>query len=177
MPTTAARAATIKAKCFTGVTLAGMLRVSAALLAAAVTSATLVIAADLIGLLFLPGDSGSGSLALAHIVLLWPLAFALALVHATALGLPAFLLVKRRGLTHWWVSLLGGFAIGALPYSVLWLTWTPPSPDASIFDPKFKSWLEYAAWIAGIGLVGMAGGFAAWLTWRPTTRRRGATAP
>lgn len=155
-----------------------MLPVSAALLAAAATSATLFVAADLIGLLFLPGDPNIGREALDHVLLLWPPAFAVALAHAVALGLPAFLILKRRGLTRWWIGLAGGFAVGALPYALLALPWTTPAPElvAAHIVPQF-TWLHYTAIAAGLGLLGMAGGFAAWLTWRSTISRRGTAMP
>lgn len=147
-------------------------RIATALLTAAATSATLFVAADLIGLLFLPADPDLGGEALDHILLLWPPAFAVALVHAVALGLPAFLILKRRRLTQWWVSLAGGFAVGALPYAVLAPPWTSPSPElvAAHIVPPF-TWLHYGAIASGLGLLGMAGGFAAWLVWRWLGRR------
>jgi hypothetical protein len=149
-----------------------MVPVIAALLAAAATSATLFVAADLIGLLFLPADPDLGGLALDHVLLLWPPAFAVALVHAVALGLPAFLILKRRRLTQWWVSLLGGFVVGALPYAVLALPWTSPQPElvAAHIVPPF-TWLRYGAVAGGLGLLGLAGGIAAWLVWRRLGRR------
>ncbi len=144
-----------------------MFPVGAALLAAAATSATLFVAADLVGLLLLPTTEDIGGQALDHIVLLWPPAFAVALAHAVALGLPAFLILKRRGLTQSWVSLVGGFAVGALPYAVLALRWTSPSPEllaAHIVAPF--AWPHYFAVVGGLGLLGMAGGVAAWGVWR-----------
>lgn len=142
-----------------------------ALLAATATSATLFVAADLIGLLCLPGDADIGLEALNHILLLWPPAFAVALAHAVALGLPAFLVLRGRGLTQWWVGLPGGFAVGALPYAVLALPWTPPPPElvAAHIVPAF-TWLRYFTIAGGLGLLGMAGGIAAWAVWRASQR-------
>jgi hypothetical protein len=136
-------------------------------LAAAATSATLFVAADLTGLLFLPGDADIAAQALDHLLLLWPPAFAIALAHAVVLGLPGFLILKRRGLTRWWISLPGGFAVGALPYAVLALPWSSPPPQlvAAHIVPAF-AWLDYAGSAGGLGLLGTAGGLAAWLVWR-----------
>jgi hypothetical protein len=147
-----------------------MFPVIAALLAA--TSATLFVAADLVGLLLLSGDANIGGLALDHLLLLWPPAFAVALAHAIALGLPAFLILKRRGLTEWWISLPGGFVAGALPYAVLAPPWTSPPPDlvAAHIVPPF-AWTHYAATTGGLGLLGTAGGIAAWLVWSRWERR------
>ena len=51
------------------------LRVTAAILAAAVTSATIFVATDLIGLLLPTMGADSLDLALPHIALLWPASF------------------------------------------------------------------------------------------------------
>ncbi|MFZ2007850.1 MAG: hypothetical protein WB697_16680 [Stellaceae bacterium] len=86
--------------------------------------------------------------------------------------MPAFLILKRCRLTRWWVGLLGEFAVGALPCAVLALPWTSPSPEllAAHIVPPF-TWPHYAAIASGLGLLGMAGGFAAWLVWRGLGRR------
>jgi hypothetical protein len=144
-------------------------RVTAALTAAAVTSATVFVGADLIGLLFLPDDPKLLRITLEHILLLWPPAFIVAVVHAVGLGLPAYLVLKRIGATRWWVSLPAGFFIGALPYAVLALPWSLP-PNL----PPF-TWPHYVAFAGGFGLLGMAGGAAAWLVWH-AMRRNGEAA-
>jgi hypothetical protein len=91
-----------------------------------------------------------------------------ALVHTVVLGLPAYLLAWRLDWTRWWVSLIGGFVVGGLPYAVLALPWgAQPPPDlvaAHVIAPF--SWLFYGGVALGLGVLGMAGGFAAWCTWR-----------
>ena len=84
--------------------------------------------------------------------------FAVALLHAVILGLPAYFLVKHFDLTKWWMSLLCGVTIGALPSFLLdgglnAANWTPLYRQQHL-----RVWLE-------AGSLGMAGGFAAWLTW------------
>ena len=150
-----------------------MLPIGAALLVAAATSATLFLSADLVGLLLLPATEDIGGQALDHILLLWPPAFAVALAHAVVLGLPAFLILRRRGLTRWWISLASGFAVGALPYAVLSLPWEAPARElvAAHIVPPF-AWTHYAAVTSGLGLLGAACGFAAWLVWRRAGRVR-----
>ena len=143
----------------------GAFRVTLALVSAAATSATLLLAADLIGVLLQTAGDATDMM-LDHIALLWPAGFGVALVHAVALGLPAYLVLNRLKLTRWWVSLIGGFAVGSLPYAVLALPWSAPPPElvGAHIIPRF-TWLHYAGVVGGLGLLGMAGGFAAWLTW------------
>ena len=141
-------------------------RVALALLAAAATSATLFIAAD-IALLFVAGGNGNTpGFVRASIGFLWPTAFVVALAHAIAPGLPAFLWLRRFGETRWWISLPAGFIVGALPYAILALPWRAPPANlvaAHIIQPF--SWGRYAVLTGGLGLLGMAGGIAAWTTW------------
>jgi hypothetical protein len=139
-----------------------------ALLAAAATSATVFVATDITLLLLSPGDGNSLGFVLETIQFLWPIGFVAALVHAVVLGLPAYLLARRLGWTRWWASLIGGFAVGSLPYAVLALPWgAPPPPDlveAHVIAPF--SWVRYGGVALGLGVLGMAGGFSAWCTWR-----------
>jgi hypothetical protein len=99
------------------------LRVTASLAAAATTSATVFVAADLT--LFFTGGGEGNSLGSATETarFLWPIAFGVASLHALGLGWPAYLAAKRLGLTRWWVGLSGGFLTGSLPYAVLALPW------------------------------------------------------
>jgi hypothetical protein len=46
--------------------------------------------------------------------------FPVALVHAALLGLPAYLLMRRRWRLRWWHAVPAGGVIGALPSYVLW---------------------------------------------------------
>jgi hypothetical protein len=141
-------------------------RITVALAAAAATSATVFVGVDLVGLLFLPSNPGLTRLTGEHILLLWPPAFIVALVHAVCLGLPAYLILKRFGLTRWWVSLPAGFLIGSLPYAILALPWNLP-PNL----PPF-TWPHYFAIGGGFGVLGVFGGIAAWLVWHAMRRKR-----
>lgn len=137
----------------------------AALLTAASASATVFVAADL-AMLFISGGADSTAFVFQTVGVLWPASFAVAFIHAVGLGLPAYLLLRWRGLTAWWISLPGGFAVGALPYAVLALPWKTPDPNlvaAHIVQPF--TWTHYAGAVVGLGALGMAGGIAAWLTW------------
>ena len=135
--------------------------------------ATLFVAVDLIGLLLPTMGADSLDLALPHIALLWPASFIVALVHAAGLGLPAYLVLRRLRLTAWWISLVAGFAIGSLPHAVLAFPWGgSPSPnlvEAGVVA-RFNE-LHFGLVIAGLGLLGMAVGLAAWLTWHHIGRR------
>lgn|GEM_PF-2548401 len=144
---------------------AAVIRVTAALLIAAAASATVFVIADLVALL-VSGGADSAGFVLETIGFLWPASYAVAFVHAVGLGLPAYLLLRWRGLTMWWISLAGGFVVGALPYAVLSLPWKAPDANllaAHIVQPF--AWTHYAGAIAGLSALGMAGGVAAWLTW------------
>src|SRR6185312_17171039 len=89
-----------------------LLRAAAALLVAPAVAATLFVGFEWISNPGWPGiDPGD-------VTFLWPVAFIVALAHAVMLGLPAYLLLRWMRLTRWWVSLAGGFAIGALPYAI-----------------------------------------------------------
>ena len=46
--------------------------------------------------------------------------FPIALVHAALLGLPAYLLMRRRWRLRWWHAVPAGALIGALPSLLLW---------------------------------------------------------
>jgi len=55
-------------------------------------------------------------------LLAYPFAFIAALFHAALIGLPVYLLLRRRMRFTWGVAVVAGFAIGALPaagYSLL----------------------------------------------------------
>jgi len=141
-------------------------RVALALAAAAATSATLFVAADVAFLFVIPAAANTVGFAAKSAAFLWPIAFVVAAVHAVGVGLPAYLVVSRLGLTGWWVSLPGGFIAGALPYAILALPWRAPPPElveAHVIE-RF-TWLHYAAMAGGLGLLGMAGGLAAWVVW------------
>jgi hypothetical protein len=149
------------------------LRVTIAILSAAATSATIFVAADLIGVLILQAEGDATVLMLEHIALLWPASFGIALVHAVALGFPAYLVLNQLKLTRWWISLIGGYAIGCLPYLVFAYPWKASAPElieAHIIARL--SWPHYVAMSAGLGLLGMAGGLVAWLTWYGLGRRQ-----
>jgi hypothetical protein len=139
-------------------------RVTLALAAAAAASATLFVAADVASLFVIPAAANTAGFAAKSAALLWPIAFIVAAVHAVGVGLPAYLVASRLGLTRWWISLPGGFIAGALPYAILALPWRAPPPElvAAQIIQRF-TWLHYAAMAGGLGLLGMAGGLAAWI--------------
>jgi hypothetical protein len=92
---------------------------------------------------------GDGILGLGVLLYAFPVAFA----HAP-FALPLYHIAKRKNLMTWWFSLIGGFAVGIFPYSFFVV------PSGLLFiSPYFLYWI-------GCGLLGMVGGFAAWLTWR-----------
>jgi hypothetical protein len=93
-----------------------VIRALAALLVAPVVAATLFIGLEWVSNPAWPRiDPGDLSF-------LWPVTFIVALAHAVALGLPAFLVLGWLGWTRWWVSLVCGFAIGCLPFAIYFLS-------------------------------------------------------
>jgi hypothetical protein len=81
---------------------------------------------------------------------LWLFCFIGALAHAVVLGLPFYLWLKRSDQVNWRTSIMGGFAIGALPIGIFLLpVWENALGEITIF-----------------GALGMVGGFSAWLVWR-----------
>jgi hypothetical protein len=105
-------------------------------------------------------------------------AFFVALGHAVVLGLPAFVLLRWAGWTRWWVCLPAGFAIGALPFAVMFSPFTEAAGFSQVGDKilvqggvtTLAGWIAYLTGVAGLGILGMAGALAAWLTWRFFTR-------
>ncbi|HXP03339.1 MAG TPA: hypothetical protein VN808_04400 [Stellaceae bacterium] len=162
------------------------LRVAAALLAAPVVAATLCTGFEWVSNSAWPGiDPGDLSFS-------WAVTFIVALAHAVVLGLPAYLLLRWRGWTRWWTSLVCGFAIGSVPFAIYF----SPFDNAASFSQAgdkvliengvttLAGWIDFAESVGGLGLLGMAGGIAAWLTWyglgrvfaRPRMRAGPATA-
>ena len=109
-----------------------------------------------------------------YVTFLWAAAFIGAIVHAALLALPAFLILRFRGWTQWWTSLICGFVIGSLPYAVFFFPpWDQPASFAqvgsSVLVENGKAtalgWVFYAGSAVSLGIIGMISGFGAWLTW------------
>ncbi|MEW9572689.1 hypothetical protein ABQJ54_13095 [Rhodanobacter sp. Si-c] len=107
------------------------------------------------------------------------IAFVLALLWIVLLGLPAFLLLKHRGLVRWWSATISGFFLAALPMA--FISWPyHPSVDSgySAWDghkmvnyvvhgvPTHDGWVQYFYSSCGIGLMGAASAVAFWVVWR-----------
>jgi len=144
-----------------------LLRAAAALLVAPAVAATLFAGFEWISNPGWPGiDPGD-------VTFLWPVAFIVALAHAVMLGLPAYLLLRWMRLTRWWVSLAGGFAIGALPYAIYFSPLREISSHSEVGRyvlvdngvTTLVGWIYYGATAGALGLLGAAGGLGAWLTW------------
>ena len=105
-------------------------------------------------------------------------AFVIALAYAIILGLPAYFLAKRFHLTDWWMSVICGFMIGAVPSAIYsWplshvngvsSAWNGKEMVDYIINgtPTMAGWLRYIYSFCGMGLLGMLSGFTAWLVWR-----------
>jgi hypothetical protein len=146
-------------------------RVLAALLAAAATAAMAFAGYGTI-LTWSAGEAALGpSLLLGAAV--WLPAFVVALGHAVILGLPAYLVLRWAGWTGWWVSLACGFAIGCLPFAIYFSPFDNAASFSQVGDKVLiengvttpAGWIDYGKTVAGLGLLGLIGGLAAWLTW------------
>src|SRR5262249_54756485 len=86
--------------------------------------------------------------------------------------LPAYVALRWVGWTQWWVSLACGFAIGCLPFAVYFFPLDNPASFSQVGDrilvkdgvTTLAGWIDFVKSAAGLGLLGMGGGFAAWLT-------------
>lgn len=83
-----------------------------------------------------------------------PIAFAFVLL----LGLPVYLVLRRRWRLTWWNAVLGGWAVATAPIAMFGLR--------SIGDPTFL------LWVGQVGLLGVAGGLAFWAVVREARRPR-----
>lgn len=105
------------------------------------------------------------------------IAFAIALLHALILGLPAFTALRRRGYTQWWLAVVGGFIVGLLPTTILViLTSLNQSPGSSsggsagmdvvngVTTPL--GWFHAFGGACIAGVFGVSGGLAFWAVWR-----------
>jgi hypothetical protein len=148
------------------------LRVAVAVPAAAAAAAGLFIAAQVIVSWLSDGTPFFEALGLA--ILLGIAAFFVALAHAVVLGIPAFLVLRWLGWTRWWASPLAGFAIGSLPYAILFSPLRGEAADFYQAGDKIlvqngvatlAGWIAYGETAGALGLFGLVGGLAAWLTW------------
>jgi len=146
-------------------------RILIALLAAAVTAATIFVGYGAI-VTWSAGEAALGPSIQLMASLWWPAA-AVALAHAVVLGLPAYLVLRWFGRTRWWVSLVCGFTVGALPFAIYFSPFDNAAGFSQVGDKvlvqdgvtTLAGWIDYAESIGGLGLLGMAGGLAAWLSW------------
>lgn len=116
----------------------------------------------------------SGSFALLTV------AFVIALAHAVVLGLPLFLLLRRKGWVNGVSTTIGGLIVGATPVAVLtWPlrysdlrsnSWIGPDRVQTMIDgaPTVAGWLQYAQGSLYLGAFGLLGGLAFWATLRLT---------
>lgn len=81
------------------------------------------------------------------VLIAFPIGFVVALAHVLLLGLPAYLLLRRRSAFGWGIAALVGFVIGAVPTGLVVLPTT--------------SFANGAAWTPALaGLCGMLGALA-----------------
>lgn len=139
------------------------------------SSITRNVALHAAGLVLAAGAGAAAGVAVTNLGLrTFSIAFIFALAHAVLLGLPFYILLRRRGRPRWWMALVGGFGVGALPIALLALV---PAADqassggiATIINGSRTpaGWLEYLLLVVGAGGLGAIGGLAFGLTVRTT---------
>lgn len=91
---------------------------------------------------------------------------AISAAHVIALGIPAYFVLRWRGLLGWWSALLAGFVLGAIPAAVFsWpLRYASPGSHASADGfktvvngaPTMAGWLQYLGGVSFFGACGLA---------------------
>ena len=114
-------------------------------------------------------------------VLTWTMTtFAVAAAHAVLLGLPLFLLVRRKmGHAGIVACALGGFIVAAVPFGALALISMIGTQFASSNGrptvingvPTLAGWIEYALIVGWAGVLGLVGGFVFWTAIRTSGSR------
>jgi hypothetical protein len=89
---------------------------------------------------------------------------AISAAHVVVLGVPAYFLLRWRGLLRWWSALLAGFVLGAVPAAVIsWpLRYATPGSYASSNGvetmvngvPTVAGWLQFMVGAAFFGACG-----------------------
>lgn len=136
--------------------MAGLLRYASSLAAAA------LVPAGIAGLLAM--NSG-----------LAILVFVVAMAHAVVLGLPAALVLLRKGRESALTALVAGFLIGALPLG-LFFALSQPADFSSVGGVPTSvqgirtasGWIGIVQTAATLGVLGAIGGLSAWLCWKLT---------
>src|SRR5947209_6422893 len=105
-------------------------RVVVALLVAAATPATLFTFFQLLGLALAESLDSKDF----EVVGTWLMVFIVAFLHALFFGIPMYFIAKLLHLTRWWVSMAGGFLIGAMPVAISGSPY--PNSDYKVWDGK-----------------------------------------
>lgn len=111
-----------------------------------------------------------------------PFVFFVALAHALVLGVPLFLLLRRKAWANGFSATAAGFGIGCLPVGVLtWPlrlagsgsnSWIGPERIPTVVDgvPTSAGWLAYGELVVQFGGYGALAGLAFWLAIRALAR-------
>ncbi|WP_444917886.1 hypothetical protein [Microbulbifer sp. JMSA003] len=98
------------------------------------------------------------------------------------LGLPAYFLLRKFRLVRWWSTLVVGFSLAAIPMAIF--TWPLKYPElktsASVNGvqtmvdgvPTIAGWLQFTQGVLFLGVCGLVGALAFWLT-APNKFRQG----
>lgn len=106
-------------------------------------------------------------------------AFPVAIVHAFAVALPIYSMLRRRWRASLGACLLGSFLVGAVPMSLPQLlatypagldTWSGGIPTIVGGRPTAYHYVEVAVSAVVFGILGLVGGITFWLVLRRTPK-------
>jgi hypothetical protein len=132
------------------------------------------IAAYMAAILFASLSAAALAAGMGGLVKLMPLVLGVAVAHATLLGLPLFLFLRRKGWANALSSACAGFVIGAVPLGAVAWPRPPPGSRASVNGvptivdgaTTLAGWLYYGKLPVFLGLIGALSGLVFWFTLR-----------
>jgi hypothetical protein len=95
---------------------------------------------------------------------------AISAAHVVVLGIPAYFLLRWRGLIRWWSALLAGFVLGSVPAGAITWPLRYASPGSYVSSngvdtmvngvPTIAGWLQYLGGTAFFGACGFVAALA-----------------
>jgi hypothetical protein len=130
------------------------------------------ITGPLIFVAFLAAAGGTSRL----LALSFVIAVAVAVLHLLIVGLPAFMLLRRKSWVGWWQVSAAGFVCGFLPMAVVQLPWLKAAgaySESAYWHGRYVvlfangvatlyGWLSYIESCASVGLFGIVTALVFW---------------